>query len=126
MTSLASRWRYRRRFRLLPHNYGNIPQPRWYETIRYYWARYGDRPEVTIFPECNRGYQYVCSAGCHRTFPDYYTRNVHEWREHPGCPKYRIENFHEWLRSDQSGYHSCRCRPEDCEQGCLPGGPFRR
>ena len=125
--STAKPLREQLRYRLWPHNFATVPQPRWYDILRYGWAQYVDldRVKMTLFPETNRGYQYVCPH-CDRTFPNHYTRNVHEWREHPGCPKYRIELFWEWVYSKQGSTHSCRCRPEDCEQGCFPGGPFRR
>lgn len=111
------------RLRLWPHRYASIPQPRWYDLARYWLARLQiDRQPVTHFPE---GGAYVCPS-CDRTFADHYLRNVHEWREHPGCPRHRIESFGEWVASSESAFHSCRCRPEDCERGCWPPDPFRR
>ena len=123
--NLRTKWRYRRRFRLLPHRYANIPQPWWYETVRYLWAHFFDRPVVTMFPEFNRGKQYCCSH-CDRTFPDYYTRNVHEFEVHPGCPKHRKETFWRWMQDDDSYAHSCRCKPEDCQRGCYLEIVYRR
>lgn len=127
MTTLAKlreRWRWRKRF-LLPHNYASIPQPWWYNTLRYLRARYIDQPAVTHFPELNDGAQYCCSH-CDRTFPDHYTRNFHEWETHPGCPKYRKATFWRWMQDDDGWKHSCRCKPEDCERGCFDKGSIYR
>jgi len=117
MTAIQKRWRYR----LLPHHYASIPQPRWYDAVRYAWARYVvlDGLEVTFFPKLNRGAQYVCGH-CPRTFPDHYTRNVHEWAFHPGCPKNRIPNFWRWVFSESSWKHCCKCGPGTCDRGCSP------
>lgn len=114
----------RLRLRLWPHRYANIPQPWWYDLTRYWRARLQARAvPVSHFPD---GGAFVCPF-CDRTFPDHYARNVHEWRDHVGCPRYRIDDFHEWIFSGRSALHSFRCRPEECEHGCHGSGdPFRR
>lgn len=80
-------------------------------------------PEVTFFP---KGGPYVCGGGCKRTFPNYYTRNYHEWKEHPGCPRFRKLTFWAWLREGGT-YHSCRCHhASECTHGCWQAGtPYR-
>jgi len=117
-------WKRSLTLKAWPHRYANVRQPRWYGVLRYWLARAQmNRVPVSHFPE---GGAYACSR-CERTFPDHYARNVHQWRDHPGCPACRIEDFHEWVRSSRAAFHSCRCRPEDCERGCHRSGhPFRR
>jgi hypothetical protein len=84
------------------------------------------KPKVTFFP---KGGSYVCGHGqnCNRTFPTYYARNFHEWKEHPGCPRFRKATFWDWLRDDDRYHHSCRCQQaSECTHGCWKSGsPFR-
>lgn len=91
---------------------------RLWKTFRYWWALNVEVPIITYFPD---GGRYVCPY-CDRTFTTYFSRNVHEWRMHPGCPKYRKYSFKDWNMD-----HSFRCKPEECTRSCYNGqSPYRR
>lgn len=46
-----------------------------------------------------------CCGLCSLQFRSWNHRNFHEWKDHPGCKKYRVERF-----KDYTCYHSCMCR----------------
>lgn len=63
---------------------------------------------------------YCCSDRCGLAFSNYQARNYHEWKEHPGCVRYRKNTFWDWLfdgdtdNGKSSGiYHSCVCSKND-------------
>lgn len=95
------------------------------EKLKYmFHNRVLPKPPVTFFPN---GGPYVCGSGkCDRTFTTYYTRNFHQWKEHPGCPRYRKPTFGAWM-NEMTGDHSSRCQSaSECTHGCwLLRSPFR-